>query len=208
MARAIIHLNDVEPAPLSLRHPMGVDLDLTVTLMQQDGVPVDPSTLLPQFALLPRSLGGFYGYAMETTDAANGKASVHVPGTAISDRAGYTVELYQCRANDVPGDPALPVGLLAQGVLAIQGTAYTKYGPLGMISVPTVTGPPGPQGPAGIGIQGEPGEDGERGSLWTTGVGDPVTPPPVGTLTNDMYLDQTTGNVWQYNGVDWVMTGP
>ena len=76
------------------------------------------------------------------------------------------------------------------------------------LNVPVTTGPPGPPGAPGVGIQGEPGQPGKRGSQWTSGVGEPSIPPPLDTLAGDMYLDETTGDVWQYNGVDWARTAP
>jgi len=53
-----------------------------------------------------------------------------------------------------------------------------------------VPGPPGPPGPAG--------------SRWYTGVGDPTTP---GTNFGDMYLNDTDGTIWTWNGTAWVDTG-
>ena len=61
-----------------------------------------------------------------------------------------------------------------------------------------IAGPPGPPGPTG--------KAGMRGSVWFTGSGDTsVTPPPafsptpIGALQqNDMYLNTTTGDVFQF----------
>ena len=49
-----------------------------------------------------------------------------------------------------------------------------------------IPGPPGPQGPVGV-----------RGSLWFTGSGPPGT--IAGALPNDMYLDESTGNTYQFS---------
>jgi Phage baseplate assembly protein W len=61
-----------------------------------------------------------------------------------------------------------------------------------------VTGPPGPAGPVGA--------TGSRGSLWFTGSGDPP-----GTVTTaqpqDMYLNTTTGDVFQFDGGVFVHVG-
>lgn len=58
-------------------------------------------------------------------------------------------------------------------------------------------GPPGPPGP--------PGKDGIRGSIWFLGTTDPtVTPPtaqpaPIGApQQNDIYMNTTTGDIWQF----------
>jgi hypothetical protein len=209
MAKATIYLNRVEPAPLSLRHPLGIDLDLKLTMLTQTGS-IDPEMVVyaPQFVLFPRSQGGVYPYDMYNFDPANSIVQVKVPGSSLTDRNGYNIELYLRAPNEVPGDPPKPVALAARGTLVTEGLAYTSYGPQSMINIPVVVGPPGPQGDPGVGIQGDPGEDGERGTKWTTGTGDPTTPPPLDTLKGDYYLDQSSGNVWQYNGVDWVNTAP
>jgi hypothetical protein len=45
------------------------------------------------------------------------------------------------------------------------------------------------------GTDGADGDDGARGSLWTTGSGAPAGSANAG----DLYLDEDTGNVWQYS---------
>ena len=167
-----------------MRHPLGIDLDLRLTLKSQTGATVDPTPLYPQFVLIPRSSGGVSPYDMQAYDAANGIASLHVPGASLTDRNGYGIEIY---AREI--DPLKPSGLMARGQMVTDGYAYSSPGPLSMINVPVIEGPPGPQGEPGIGIQGEPGEPGERGSKWTSGPGEPSSPPPLDTLTGDMYLD-------------------
>jgi len=204
MTSAVINLNPVEPAPLSIRHPLGTTLDLSLSFHdQQDGV-VDPTPLYPQLALMPRSRGGMYAYAMETSPT---EASVTIPGAALLDPSGYSIELYQRQENEVPGDPPVPVALMATGVLALQGRAYIRMGPLGQIEVPVITGPQGPVGPQGIqgipGEPGEPGEDGQRGAVWTTG---PSTPIVLGgEIDGDMYLNETNGDVWRFEAGAWTM---
>jgi hypothetical protein len=198
MNRTIV-VTDIEPAPLSLRHPLGTSLDLRLTMRTQRDMPVDPT--LTQFVLLPRSHGGIYAYDMQAHDVANGIARVEINGTALADSAGYGIEVYSRQPNPSgePTDPPVPTALIAQGVMAMQGTAHQKMGPLGMISVPTVTGPAGPPGAAST----VPGPAGQRGSLWFTGTGVPnLTPPTV--ETNDQYLDTATGDVWSYSGLAWV----
>jgi hypothetical protein len=208
MTARTIHLNPVEPALLSIRSALGVDLDLDITFLHQNQSPADPTPLMPQLAFMPRSSRQVFAYDVTVTGPANGLGNVKVPGTALTDRNGYNLELYQRRANVEPSDPPVAVGLLAKGVLRLDGSAYAREGPLSAINVPVVVGPPGQQGPPGIGVQGDPGTPGKRGSRWTTGIGAPSTPPPLDTLEFDMYLDETTGDVWQYNGLDWVRAVP
>jgi len=119
---AILRLDAPDPAPLSVRHPLGVDLDLTLLLRSGLDEIVDPTGLLLQLVLRARSKGGQAAYEVEVTDAANGGCAVTVPGDTLLDPAGYTVELYQRRAN--PDGPPQPVGMVAQGKIAMQGSAY------------------------------------------------------------------------------------
>ena len=64
---------------------------------------------------------------------------------------------------------------------------------------PVEVGPPGPAGPAGP--PGTSGQPGQRGSLWFTGTTDPVG--VVGAQAQDMYLNTTSGAVFQYDGGTW-----
>jgi len=67
-----------------------------------------------------------------------------------------------------------------------------------------IEGPPGPQGPQGP--AGSTGPAGTRGSLWFTGAGNPgISGPIAGAQSQDMYLNTTTGSVWQYDGNSWRM---
>jgi len=59
-------------------------------------------------------------------------------------------------------------------------------------------GAQGPQGPAGpTGSAGATGPTGTRGSLWYQGAGAPGT--IAGELANDLYLNTTTGDVYQFS---------
>lgn len=195
-----IHLNPVEPALLSLRTPLGVDLTLDVTMRTQQNAPVDPTSVLPQLALLPRSLGGVFGYDMAVQDAVNGIVRAKVPGSALVDRHGYTLEMYSRRTADNPADPPVPTGLIAKGVVVLEGNAYQQMGPFAPIAVPTIVGPQGPKGDTGA--TGATGPTGQRGSIWTSGVGVPVATG--NELPGDMYLDESNGDVYRYEeGVGW-----
>lgn len=198
MAVRTLVLNPVEPVLLSLRAPLGVDLDLNVTFLAQNTAPVDPNTLMPQLALLPRTMGGVFGYDLDTISPAQGIGHVLVPGSALTDRNGYNLELYQRRPAVAEGDPPVATGLLAKGVLRLDGAAYQQLGPFYMINVPVTVGPAGPQGIQGE--QGQPGTVGQRGSIWTTGSGAPIAMG--GELPGDMYL-QDNGDVWRFDGATW-----
>jgi len=175
IARTIV-LNPVEPALLSVRSALGVNLDLDLTFLRQDQSVIVMTDLLPQLALMPRSSFGVFAYDIED----NG--TVSVPGTALIDPSGYTLELYERRAATNPDDPPVPVGLIAKGVLRLEGSAYQRMGPLAPIVVPVVIGPTGPQGPVGAtGANGEPGPTGPAGPANVLTVGTVTTGAP-GTL--------------------------
>jgi hypothetical protein len=201
MNRTVI-LNPIEPAPLSVRAPLGIPLDLDLTFKNQKAAVVDPNTLLPQLVLLPRSFGGIFTCPVETMSSGDGTAKAEVPGTALVDTSGYTLELYSRRVAENPDDPPVATGLIAKGVLVLEGSAYGRGSSLQPMVVPVVVGPPGPQGPQGE--QGDIGPTGQRGSLWTSGEG-----PPALTgfeLTGDMYLDELTGDIYRFEaGVGWVL---
>ena len=65
-------------------------------------------------------------------------------------------------------------------------------------------GPAGPIGP--IGPPGPVGGRGIRGSQWYEGAVDPNTIIFLDLEENDSYL-QGNGDVWEYNGTAWVLTG-
>jgi hypothetical protein len=53
----------------------------------------------------------------------------------------------------------------------------------------------GPQGQQGLqGVEGPSGPQGSRGTGWFTGSGEPTTIP--GSMPGDLYLDQTSGDVY------------
>lgn len=202
MIHRTVFLNAIEPALLSLRCPLGVDLDLGLSFIRQDSSQVDADTLLPQLALLPRSATGIFSRDVDST------GRVSIPGPALLDVNGYNLELYQRRPAVLPNNPPVPIGLLAKGVLRLEGSAYVSRGPLSPVTFPTVVGPPGPQGPQGgqgeqglQGKQGIQGETGKRGSVWTTGSG---APEVTGSeFSGDMYLDESNGDVWRFDGEAW-----
>lgn len=142
-------INPVEPSPLSIRAALGVPLNVVLTFYDLTMTPVDPTPYLPQLALMPRSILRVSAYDLETVDAGAGTCSAEVPGSFLNDVNGYNVEVYSRREPDAPGDPPVPVKLLAKGVLRLEGSAYMVGGPLGMITMPVVIGPQGPQGEPG-----------------------------------------------------------
>lgn len=93
-----------------------------------------------------------------------------------SDSQGVTVEKLNFNFNRL-----LELGIGDQGIQGIQGPAGSA-------------GPSGLTGPAGT-----------RGSLWYAASGDPNSPlySPSGLLANDLYVDGSTGNQYQWDGATW-----
>jgi hypothetical protein len=187
MIRRSIVLNTIEPAMLSARIPLGVNLDLAVTMKNQRGEFIDQTSFYPQLILLPRSHSGAMPFDMEI-DIADQSSRALVHGSFLTDALGYNLELYQRGA----GDPPVPVGLLAKGHLATEGSAYTGHKGALIIVPPVVVGPPGPPGPTGT-----------RGSIWFSGSGVPIGIE--GAINGDMYLDELTGDVYRFENGVWSM---
>jgi len=91
-----------------------------------------------------------------------------------SDSQGVTVDKLNFNFNRL-----LELGIGEQGIQGIQG-------PIGS------AGPSGITGPAGT-----------RGSLWYVGTSTPTAGLPTGLLTNDLHVDGSTGNQYQWDGVNW-----
>lgn len=183
----IIDVNPIEPVRIGFRQAHGAAFRCDFTFLTPGAVDE-----FPQLVFRPRSKGGASAYDLVTDNPAAGTAHVDVPGVFFNDPNGYIVELY---TRDAEGHPTR---LIAHGEMALTGGAYAYDGPLGPASLPT--GPVGPAGPAGV--AGQPGPAGAPGSIWTTGIGAPVT---AGSVTGDMYLDTATGNVWRWTGASWAI---
>lgn len=67
-------------------------------------------------------------------------------------------------------------------------------GPIGL------TGPQGPAGPIGL-----TGPQGIRGATWWVDSGVPTTHVFPGLLIGDLYLDNTSFNVWRWDGTAWTL---
>src|SRR3984957_10738359 len=87
--------------------------------------------------------------------------------------------------------------------------ATGSIGATGAAGLAGATGAAGAVGPQGApGAAGAPGVPGTRGSLWSTGSGAPTATG----LNGDLYLDTSTGNVYELVSGTWTMesniTGP
>lgn len=89
-------------------------------------------------------------------------------------------------AGNIKGPPG------PQGVAGPTGAT----GPQGTAGATGATGPPGSQGPQGP--TGATGPAGTRGNTWATAAGPPTVSGA--EIAGDMYLDTSTGDVYQFTG--------
>jgi hypothetical protein len=152
------------------------------------------AALYPQLVLRPFTQPYVHAYDIEINDPTGASGIATVPGVVMNDR--FNVEVYT--RNSIGN----PQRMLAHGRVDLTGYAYVSSGPLGPASYPT-----GPAGPAGLkgetGAQGPTGEQGLRGSRWYSGAGAPGIGVPDDRVPGDMYLDETTADVWRWDGAAW-----
>jgi hypothetical protein len=109
--RRTCYVNPIEPGPLSMRVPAGMETRLDVTFHDIGGALLHVD-VLPQLQLIGRSSGGpALVYAMPATDVVNGRARAVIPSGDLLDANGYQLRLY----GTWKGEPIL----LAAGIVAI-----------------------------------------------------------------------------------------
>ena len=140
----------------------------------------------PQLVLRPHTLFQLAAYDIEINDPAGAAGIASIPGSVMVDR--MNIEVYE-RNSDLR-----PVRMLAVGRVEINGYGYTSTSPLSPATYSE--GPAGPAGP--MGPTGAVGAPGMRGSRWYTGPGAPGAVPDT-RVDGDMYLDESTGNVWRWD---------
>lgn len=197
MHQAVIYIDPTGPAPIGFAQAAGMPGDIRFDFKTQGNIAYpDVASLFPQLVLRPFTRPDIYAYDIEINDPTGASGIAVVPGIVMNDR--FSAEVYS--RNSI----GQPQRMLAAGRVDLNGTGYRSTGPLGPASYPEP--PAGPMGPAGaIGPQGAPGDPGVRGSRWYTGAGSPVgVPIPDDRVEGDMWLDETTGDVWRWDGAAWV----
>ncbi|MGP9760131.1 hypothetical protein [Corynebacterium sp. AOP12-C2-36] len=133
-------------------------------------------------------------------------------GPRGEDGKGITVAGQVATYADLPtdlttGDAGAAYIVEASGLLYVwTGTAFPPQGAgvqfVGPEGPEGAEGPQGDRGPQGVegaqgqrGVQGAEGAQGARGSKWFTGSGTPGT--VTGSAAGDMYLDTTSGTVYE-----------
>jgi len=192
---ATLYIDPTGPAPIGFTQAAGMPGDLRVNFKNQRNMPYPGMIdLFPQIVLRPFSTPTLFAYDIAIDDPTGASGLATIPSSVINDR--YNIEVYT--RNSV----GQPQRMIAVGRIDLTGYAYRQSGPLGPASYPQ--GPAGPPGTAGApGAPGAPGDPGMRGSRWYTGAGDPVAVPDV-RVPGDMWLDESTGNVWRWDGATWL----
>jgi hypothetical protein len=192
MHRAVIHIDPVGAVQIGFMQAAGVPGDIRFDFKTQGNLAYpNVASLHPQLVLRPFTQPYVHAYDIEIDDPTGASGLVEVPGTVMNDR--FSVEVYS------RNDAGNPQRMLAVGRIDLNGYGYIHPGPLGPASVPE--GPPGPAGAPGL--PGAPGDPGVRGSRWYTGAGAPTVVPDA-RVEGDMWLDETTGDVWRWDGAAWV----
>jgi hypothetical protein len=121
----IIYVNPIEPGPLSMRVPSGIETRLELTFYDQLGETLDVD-VLGQLELTSRSTGGNPIWcAVPATDVVNGRARAILPANTLDDPNGYRLRLY----GTVQGQGML----LATGVVDLIDAIGTTSVPLDVI---------------------------------------------------------------------------
>lgn len=184
MHHGIIHIQPVGFSPIGFAQAAGMPGDIRIDFKTQANLPYSGiADLYPQLVLKPFHASGAFAYDIEIDDPGQASGLATIPGPSMNDR--FRVEVY---TRNAVGNPQR---MIAAGRVDLTGDAYQTYGPLSPATVPVgPSGPPGPPGPAGL--------PGVRGSRWYTGAGAPGSVP--GTrVDGDMWLDETTGDVWRWD---------
>lgn len=113
-----VHLNDIEPALMSMRSPLGFDLVLDLDYRNADDTKLS-TDLAATLVLQGRSTNGVaLTYLAAAIDVVNGKARVLVPGGDLTDVNGYQATLI--------GTVGGARQVIGYGVLALTGSGASE----------------------------------------------------------------------------------
>ena len=191
MHQATIFVNPTLPDNIGFAQAAGMPGDIRFYFKLPNGLPyAEIVNLNPQMVMRPFTSGGIFGYDIVVNDVTGASGIAAVPGSAMNDR--FNIEIY------TRDSEFRPQAMIACGRIDLTGHGYMQHGPLAPATYST--GPAGPAGPQGA--QGAPGAAGVRGSRWYTGAGAPGAIPDA-RIEGDMYLDETTGDVWRWSNGTW-----
>lgn len=189
---ATIYINPVGVAEVGFAQAAGMPGDFRFDFKHPSGIAwPDIVHSYPQLVLRPHTRGGSYAYDIVIDDPTGSSGLAQVPGSVMNDR--FNVEVY----SRYPAGTQ-PYRMLAVGRVDLTGYAYTSSSPLSPATY--AQGPSGPAGPTGAtGAAGAAGAPGVRGSRWYTGVGSPSIGVPDSRVDGDMWLDESTGDVYRWS---------
>lgn len=123
---SLVYLNNIEPQPLSLRVPSGIETRLDMTFLDQLDAPIT-TDLLAQIELTPRSQSAArpIWIGVPAVDVYNGRAMAVLPANSLTDPAGYQLRLY--------GTVSSQQALLAIGMVDVFPAIGPMSTPLGVI---------------------------------------------------------------------------
>ena len=120
-----VYVNPIEPGPLSMRMPTGVETRLNLTFLDQLSRPIS-TDLLAQIELTSRSRANTPVWmAVPATDIVNGKATAVFAANTLTDPNGYRLRLY----GSVNGEGML----LATGIVTLTEAVGRTDMPLDVI---------------------------------------------------------------------------
>jgi hypothetical protein len=191
MHQAVVYIDPTGAAPIGFAQAAGMPGDIRFDFKTQANVAYpDIASLYPQLVLRPFTQVQISAYDIVINDPTGASGIATIPGSVMNDRFG--VEVYS--RNSI----GQPQKMLAVGRIDLTGYGYISNSPLSP-AVATV-GPSGPAGAQGAtGLPGAPGLPGARGSRWYTGAGAPGGAVPDVRVDGDMWLDETTGDVWRWS---------
>jgi hypothetical protein len=117
-------LNPVEPAPISLKLPTGIETQVHITYTRQDGAPYASDTS-SQLYLIARSDRRVLNYPLLSLDPINGQSRAVIPAGDIKDQNGYNVQII----GTVDAEPRL----IAKGSASVEPTEALGVIPADMI---------------------------------------------------------------------------
>jgi hypothetical protein len=194
---ATIYIDPTGPAPVGFAQAAGMPGDIRFDFKTQGNLAYpNVANLYPQLVLRPFTRPDIHAYDITIDDPTGASGIAIVPGVVMNDR--FSIEVYSRNATGAPQR------MIAVGRADLNGYGYVSTGPLGPASYPT--GPAGPAGAVGAtGAEGPPGGPGVRGSRWYTGAGAPsASVPPGERVEGDMWLNETNGDVWRWDGATWL----
>ena len=189
-----VYVDPVGASEIGWTQAAGMPGDTTFLFRTPGNVPYAAiAGMSPQLVLKPYTVYNVSAYDITVNDPTGAAGIATIPGSVMVDR--MRVEIYSRNTT------LQPQRMLAAGRVDINGYSYASSTPLSPATYAQgPAGPPGPMGVPGVpGLPGDTGDAGERGSHWYTGVGPPPALLPGVRVDGDMYLDETSGDVWRWD---------